>query len=91
MLARNLHFSHTAFASHDTPYSLPPISPVITHGAPPVTDAGISMMEINRHALMIAYIDDFHLMMIVTLLAIPLILLLRKGRRPDGGAPVLAD
>ena len=39
-------------------------------------------MEINRQALMIAYIDDFKLMMIVSLLAIPLLLLLRKGRKP---------
>ena len=38
--------------------------------------------EINRQALMIAYIDDFWLMMIVSLLAIPLLLLLKKGRGP---------
>ena len=37
--------------------------------------------EINRQALMIAYIDDFYLMMIITLLALPLILLLRKPRK----------
>ena len=46
--------------------------------------------EINRQALMIAYIDDFWLMMIVSLLAIPLLLLLKKGRRPQAGEPVAA-
>jgi DHA2 family multidrug resistance protein len=40
---------------------------------------------------MIAYLDDFHLMMIITLLALPLILLLRKPRRPVGGPAVAAD
>ena len=40
---------------------------------------------------MIAYIDDFHLMMIVSLCAIPLLLLLRKGRSPSGGGPALSD
>jgi DHA2 family multidrug resistance protein len=41
--------------------------------------------EITRQATTIAYIDDFKLMMIVTLLAIPMILLLRKpGKRPGG-------
>ena len=30
-------------------------------------------------------IDDFHLMMIVTLCAIPMLLLLRKGRKAGGG------
>ena len=43
--------------------------------------------EINRQALMIAYIDDFYLMMIVSLLAIPLLLLLRKGRSRRPASP----
>ena len=46
--------------------------------------------EINRQALMIAYLDDFHLMMIISLLALPLILLLRKPRKPAGGAAAIA-
>ena len=46
--------------------------------------------EINRQALMIAYIDDFHLMMIISLLAIPLVLLLRRGRVPRSGEPAPA-
>jgi DHA2 family multidrug resistance protein len=83
LLARNLQVSHSDLAQHITQYSLPPISPAITQGAPPLTDAAIAMLdaEINRQALMIAYIDDFHLMMIITLLALPLILLLRKPRK----------
>jgi len=46
--------------------------------------------EVNRQALMIAYIDDFYLMMIISLLAIPLLLLLKKGRRPQPGEPAMA-
>src|SRR6185436_10769524 len=82
MLARNLQLSHSDLAAHITPYSLPPIPPAITEGAPPVTQTVLAMMdaEINRQALMIAYIDDFRLMMILSLLAIPLLLLLRKAR-----------
>jgi MFS transporter, DHA2 family, multidrug resistance protein len=93
LLARNLQVSHSDLAAHITPYSLPPIAPAIVQGAPPITDTAIAMidMEINRQALMIAYIDDFHLMMIVSLLAIPLILLLRKGRTPGAGQPATAD
>jgi DHA2 family multidrug resistance protein len=85
LLARNLQISHSDLAAHITQYSLPPINPVITQGLPPVTDTAIAMIdaEINRQALMIAYIDDFYLMMIVSLAAMPLLLLLRKGR---GGA-----
>jgi len=94
LLARNLQVSHSDLASHVTPYSLPPISPAITQGAPPITDTAVAMLdaEINRQALMIAYLDDFHLMMIVTLCAMPLLLLLRKGRKPGGGpATAVAD
>ena len=93
LLARNLQVSHSDLASHITPYALPPVSPTITQGAPPITDAAIAMLdaEINRQALMIAYIDDFHLMMIVSLCAIPLLLLLRKGKPPAGQQPAMAD
>ena len=50
--------------------------------APPVTQAAIAAMdaEINRQALMIAYIDDFHFMLVITLAAMPLVWLLRKAR-----------
>jgi len=93
LLARNLQVSHSDLASHVTQYSLPPVNPAITQGAPPFTDAAVALLdaEINRQALMIAYIDDFHLMMIISLCAIPLLLLLRKGRKPAGAATALSD
>lgn len=87
------HHVNSDLASHVTRYSLPPVSPAITQGAPPITEAVVAALdaEINRQALMIAYIDDFWLMMLVTLAAAPLLLLLRKGRRPGAGAPAMAD
>ena len=46
---------------------------------------------VNQQALMISYVDDFKLMMIVTLLAIPLALILRKPRAAaPAGAPAAA-
>ena len=93
LLARNLQVSHSDLASHVTQYTLPPVSPALTQGAPPLTDTALALLdaEINRQALMIAYIDDFHLMMIISLCAIPLLLLLRKGRAPVGSQPAMAD
>ena len=84
LLARNLQVSHSDLAAHITPYSLPPINPAITQGLPPITDTAIAMMdaEINRQALMIAYIDDFYLMMIISLCVIPLLLFLRRTSPP---------
>ncbi len=48
---------------------------------------------VNQQAAMVAYIDDFKLMMLVTLCAIPLALTLRKPRlsAPAGAAMVHAD
>ncbi len=46
---------------------------------------------VNVQAAMISYIDDFKLMMIVTLAAIPLALILRKPQMmAQRGAPVAA-
>ena len=93
LLAQNLQRSHSDLAAHITQYSLPPINPAIIQGAPPVTDMAVAMVdaEINRQALMIAYIDDFKLMMIVSLFALPLLLLLRKGKASAAGPPAMAD
>jgi DHA2 family multidrug resistance protein len=48
--------------------------------------------EVTRQALMIGYVDDFKLMMLVTLAVIPLLLFLRKpGRTAAGGSmPAMA-
>jgi MFS transporter, DHA2 family, multidrug resistance protein len=91
MLARNAQVSHSDLAAHITPYSLPPIDPAITQGLPAATDTVLSMVdnEINRQSMMIAYLDDFRLMMIIALPAIPLLPLLKKGRKPEGHAPVM--
>jgi DHA2 family multidrug resistance protein len=90
LLARNVQVSHADLAAHVTPYSLPPIDPQIVAAGRPAAEAAVAMLdaEINRQALMIAYIDDFHLMMIISLCAIPLLLLLRKGRAAGARAPV---
>ena len=42
--------------------------------------------EVTRQAAMIGYIDDFKLMMFITLAAMPIILLLRSPKRGAGGA-----
>jgi DHA2 family multidrug resistance protein len=43
--------------------------------------------EVTRQAAMVAYIDDFKLMMLIALLSLPLLLFLRETRA-DGPAPV---
>ncbi len=46
---------------------------------------------VNIQAMMISYVNDFKLMMIVTLFAIPLALMLRKPKKAAAlGAPAAA-
>lgn len=86
-LARNLQTSHSDLVGHLTPFSLPSIDLSYTQTLGTLGDTALAMVdaELNRQALMIAYLDDFYLMTIVTLLAVPLVMLLK---RPKQAGPV---
>jgi DHA2 family multidrug resistance protein len=56
--------------------------------------AGVAALnhEVTRQAAMVAYINDFKMMMIIALLSLPLLLLLREARRQASKAqPAAAD
>jgi DHA2 family multidrug resistance protein len=93
LLARNLQVSHSDLASHVTPYTMPPADPSVIERLGQFGDSAAAMldMEINRQAMMIAYLDDFHAMMLLTVAALPLVLLLRKPKPAAGGPPPIAD
>jgi DHA2 family multidrug resistance protein len=57
----------------------------------PATAAGITSLngEVTRQASMVAYVDDFRLMFIITIACMPMLLLMRKPR-PVGGEPLHA-
>jgi DHA2 family multidrug resistance protein len=52
----------------------------------PSTTAGISALngEITRQATMVAYVDDFRLMFVITIACMPMLLFMRKPRRAPG-------
>lgn len=78
MLTRNMQVNHAELSAFINPFNpaLRAISPAAASGDP----TALSQIDqlVNAQALMISYINDFKLMMIVTLCAIPLALLLRK-------------
>jgi MFS transporter, DHA2 family, multidrug resistance protein len=79
LFAANSQVVHASLAAHVTPYNaLLRTMPHLwsSHGA------GVAALnvEISRQAAMVAYLDDFVLMMIVTLAAAPLIALMRNPR-----------
>jgi DHA2 family multidrug resistance protein len=92
LLSRNTQINHAEIASHVTPYGMMMQAPWLPSFWSPATQAGVAALngEVTRQASAIAYMNDFLLMMWVTLLAAPLLLLLRKPRRITGEAPLAA-
>jgi DHA2 family multidrug resistance protein len=81
LLARNTQKVHSTLAEHITPavssmFDLSSISQFAGYG-----DAATAMVnaEVTRQAAMVAYIDDFYLMMWLSLLSVPLVFFMRKN------------
>ena len=93
LLAHNIQVSHSDLAAEVTPASAPPIDPSVLGMLGNRGEAVVAMLdaEINRQAAMIAYIDDYHLMMLMTLVTLPLILLLRKPKVPPKDLPIVIE
>lgn len=92
MLARNMQISHEDLAGHITSSSMPTVDPSSADRLGSVGEAALQMinLEINRQAAMIAYLDDFKLMMFLLIAISPLIFLLKPGK-PLPGQPMMAD
>lgn len=93
MLARNMQTSHADLAGHITSSSLPTIDPSSADRLGSLGEAALQLvnLEINRQAAMIAYLDDFKLMMILLIIISPLIFFLKPGKPAAGQQPVMAD
>lgn len=78
MLTRNIQINHAELAAGLTPYNatLRATVPLAASGQA----TALSQLDalVNQQAAMIGYVDDFKLMMWVTLVAIPLVFLLRR-------------
>jgi MFS transporter, DHA2 family, multidrug resistance protein len=82
LLAQNTQINHASLVAGITPYTHLLDDPAVKRFWDPWTTAGALALngEITRQASMIAYINDFKLMMIVTLLSFPFVLLLSSPR-----------
>jgi DHA2 family multidrug resistance protein len=86
LLSRNTQTSHSDLAAHVTPaitgsLDLSSLDRFAQYG-----EAGLGMLDamVTRQAAMIAYIDDYWLMMWLSLASVPLVLLMRKSGAPAG-------
>ncbi len=93
VLVRNIQINHASIAAFANPYNPMMQLPSVHRMWNMDTTAGLAAFnaEITRQAAMIAYIDVFKLLMILTIALIPLLLLLRDTRGGDkrGPAPAL--
>jgi DHA2 family multidrug resistance protein len=81
LLIRNNQVNHATIASHVTAFNHAFDNSTVRHALSPWTASGRAALDqvIQTQASIISYIDDFKLMMILSLVAIPLILLLKHA------------
>jgi MFS transporter, DHA2 family, multidrug resistance protein len=86
LLARTIQTSHADLGANVTAATGNIIDFSTTDRFQALGDTAMTIIdaEVNRQAAMIAYIDDFYLMMWITLAAAPLALLMRKNKGPSG-------
>lgn len=86
LLARNIQTSHEDLGANITAGTGSIVDFSTTDRFQMLGDTAMTIInaEVNRQAAMIAYIDDFWLMMWITLAAAPLALLMRRNAAPAG-------
>jgi DHA2 family multidrug resistance protein len=87
LVARGTQVNHAELAERLTPFSTTPMPPIWD----PATVQGLAALnaEVTRQAAAIAYLNDFWLMMWLTLAALPLLALFRAPSRKAGPAQVV--
>ena len=77
LLGQQTQSNHMILSEHVSPFN-----PALTGAMVGDTATGLSLLnnEVTRQAAVIAYLNDFQIMMIITLLAVPLTFLLRSHK-----------
>src|ERR1700751_2802451 len=90
LLIRNTQANHADIAQHVTAVNRAFESPAVTQFWNPLTAAGRAALDamITQQAQIIAYIDDYKLLMIATLAVIPLLLVFKKTSDRGGAGQI---
>ncbi len=80
-MTRNTQVNHADIVQHVTPVNRMFDNPAVTQFWNPLTAAGRAALDamITQQAQIIAYIDDYKLLMIATLAVLPLLIVFRKA------------
>ncbi len=91
LLTRNTQIVHAELAGHVTPFNdaLSAVAP--SHFWNMATTVGRAALnaEVTKQATVVAYANDFKLMMIVALVALPMIFLLKRAKAQPGDTAIL--
>jgi DHA2 family multidrug resistance protein len=92
LLTQNTQVNHADIAQHVTAVNRIFADPGIVRFWDPFTAAGRAALDamITQQAQIIAYIDDYKLLMIATLLVIPLLIVFKRARDSGDGEHTLA-
>jgi DHA2 family multidrug resistance protein len=90
LLTRNTQANHAAIVPHVSAVNRAFENPTVAQAWNPLTAAGRAALDavVTRQAQIIAYIDDYKLLMIATLCVIPLLMVFKKPARA-GGPPIV--
>jgi len=93
LLTQNTQILHASLAEHVTPYNVASNPAAIAAHVDVGTAKGLAALNamITDQGTMIAYIDDFRLMMVLTLLTIPFLLLIKRAKPEAGAHPVVLE
>jgi MFS transporter, DHA2 family, multidrug resistance protein len=93
LLTRNTQVNHAEIAQHVTAVNRVFESPTVAQFWNPLTAPGRAALDavITQQAQIIAYIDDYKLLMIATLAVIPLLIVFRQASIGDGKDYAIAE
>ncbi len=93
LLVRNTQINHAEIAQHVTAVNRALDDPNIVHFWSPLTAAGRAALDavITGQAQIIAYMDDYKLLMIATLAVLPLLVVFNKPKQAGALSAVVAD
>ncbi len=91
LLTRNTQIMHSRLAEHITPFTDGlNAGPLAAAASSPEALAGVNAL-VNQQAAMLAYNNDFYLMLVLTLCAVPLVALLRPAARQAAAGPAVIE
>jgi DHA2 family multidrug resistance protein len=93
LLTRNTQVNHANVAQYVTAVNRAFETPAIAHFWNPSTPAGRASLDgvVTRQAQIIAYMDDYKLLLIATLAAIPLLVVFKRTSTRGGGEVIVVD